>query len=158
MDSLQEKVQILYSHGRAAWLRINNWSNGWLQCYIWKSKAVSNQTKFLMITTYACSILPCMEAEEEGQSADLGFWDNTYRRVLQITWQQEVTNIVARNRVGATTNVGIWLQKGNWTRLSIFAGWGIGRSVSNPRTYLATFSRVLDTNRQRTIARGLIER
>lgn len=76
---------------------------------IWNSKQISTETKISIIRTcvlsvllYACETWTMRKKDKE---LLLAFEMKCYRRILHIRWQQRITNVEVRRRVGNSRNI-----------------------------------------------------
>ena len=76
---------------------------------VWKSKSISVKTKLDIIRTCVLSVLlyACETWTLRKRDKDrlLAFEMRCYRRILNIRWQQKITNEEIRGRIGNITNI-----------------------------------------------------
>ena len=76
---------------------------------IWKSKHISTRTKLCIIRTCVMSVLlyacETWTLRKKDKDILLAFEMKCYRRILHIRWQQKITNVEVRSRVGNTRNI-----------------------------------------------------
>jgi len=76
---------------------------------IWNSKHISTETKINIIRTCVLSVLlyacDTWTLKKKDKDSLLAFEMKCYRRILHIRWQQKVTNVEVRRRVGNTKNI-----------------------------------------------------
>ena len=76
---------------------------------IWKSKHISTETKINIVRTCVLSVLlyacETWTLRRKDRDSLLTFEMKCYRRILHIRWQQRITNVEVRRRVGNTKNI-----------------------------------------------------
>ena len=76
---------------------------------IWKSKHISTETKISIFWTCVLSVLlyacETWTLRRKDRVSLLTFEMKCYRRILHIRWQQRITNVEVRRRVGNTKNI-----------------------------------------------------
>ncbi|XP_023225221.1 uncharacterized protein LOC111626155 [Centruroides sculpturatus] len=76
---------------------------------IWKSKAISLQTKLKVLNTciFSCMLYACETwvMTKDMESKILEFEEDCYRKILQIGWMQKVTNEELYNRIYMKKNL-----------------------------------------------------
>ena len=76
---------------------------------IWKSKHISTETKINIVRTCVLSVLlyacETWTLRRKDRVSLLTFEMKCYRRILHIRWQQRITNVEVRRRVGNTKNI-----------------------------------------------------
>jgi len=76
---------------------------------IWNSKHISTQTKISIIRTCVMSVLlyacETWTLRKKDKDSLLAFEMKCYRRILHIRWQQRITNVEVRRRVGNSRNI-----------------------------------------------------
>ena len=76
---------------------------------IWNSKHISTQTKISIIRTCVLSVLlyacETWTLRKKDKDSLLAFEMKCYRRILHIRWQQRITNVEVRRRVGNSRNI-----------------------------------------------------
>ena len=76
---------------------------------IWNSRYISTQTKISIIKTCVMSVLlyacETWTLRKKDKDSLLAFEMKCYRRILHIRWQQRITNLEVRRRVGNSSNI-----------------------------------------------------